>query len=306
MTTAAGEGKGAVLRAMDRLLSAAGVAATSCWVEREGRRIHYLEAGSGSPVILIHGAGGGSANWFGVIGPLSRRFRVLAPDLPGFGLSDPIEAEPPLGVQVAGLVADWLSAIGVERCAIAGTSFGGLVTLRLAQQLGNRITRFALIDSAGLGTEMPRVIRAVAVRVLGALLLRPSRSGTYIQLRRLLTAGRPLDPAIEPALLEYLLQSARAADTAILARAYRMFCGFRGQREVLGDDELSTLRQPALVLWGRRDAFFPPMHAERAARRLPNARLKWIESAGHSPNWEAPAEVSATLCDFFGCGGDSA
>ena len=96
-----------VERAMDRLLSAAGLSRSSTaapgavrvrsvWSDQAGVRIHHLEAGSGSPVVLLHGGTGGGANWFRMIGPLSDRFRVLAPDLPGFGLSDPIDVVTPL------------------------------------------------------------------------------------------------------------------------------------------------------------------------------------------------------------------
>ncbi|HEX7118587.1 MAG TPA: alpha/beta fold hydrolase [Longimicrobiales bacterium] len=284
---------------MRALLAAAGVSAESRWSDADGRRIHYLEAGRGPAVVLLHGAGGGAANWFGVLGRLAERFRVLAPDLPGFGLSPPLEPRAALGRQIAAVVEGWLRGHGVERCGVAGTSFGGLVAFRLAQRWPDGVRRLALIDAAGLGPELPALVRLAGVRFLGPFLLRPSRRGTVWLLRRLLTAGRPLDPAVEPALIEYLLRSAEAGDVAVLARAFRLFSGPRGQREILGDDELRAVRTPTLVIWGRRDAFFPPVHAERAAARLPGAHLKWIEGAGHSPNWEAPGAVADALLDFL-------
>lgn len=290
--------RAAVEQAMRRLLAAAGADAESRWCMLDGRRIHYLEAGAGPAVVLIHGAGGGAANWFGVLRRLAGRFRVLAPDLPGFGLSDPIEPRDRLGPQVAEVVDAWLRRIGVRRPCLAGTSFGGLVALRLAQRRPDGISRLALIDSAGLGAELPALVRVAAVRLLGRFVLRPSTRGTAWLLRRLLTSGRPLDPDVEPALLEYLLRSAEAADRVTLERAYRLFCGPRGQREVLSDAELGALAHPTLVIWGRRDAFFPPSHAERAAARIPGATVRWIADAGHSPNWEAPDDVARALEGF--------
>ncbi len=289
----------AVEKAMRDLLLVAGVDADSRWLELEGRRFHYLEVGRGPAVILIHGAGGGAANWYGILGRLSEGRRVLVPDLPGFGLSGPVEARRPLGMQVADILDAWLQRLGIEKCGVAGTSFGGLVALRMAQRRESRVERLALIDSAGLGREMPMAVRAIGLRVLGPLILRPSRRGTRFALRRFLTAGQPLDPAVEPALVEYLHRSAVASDPSILARAHRVFAGIRGQREWLSDTELVSLCQPTLVVWGRRDAFFPAAHAERASRLIPQVRVRWIEAAGHSPNWEAPGEVAEALDDFF-------
>ncbi|HEX6941243.1 MAG TPA: alpha/beta fold hydrolase [Longimicrobiales bacterium] len=294
-----GRGGAGVLEAMAALLATSGVEAASRWSAVSGVRLHHLEAGGGPPLVLLHGAGGGAANWYGIIGLLARRFRIFALDLPGFGLSEPIEPRFELGRQIAEIVDTWSRGLGVERFHVCGTSFGGLVALRLAQRRSDAVRRLAVIDAAGLGPDVSTVVRLAGLRLLGPILLRPSRRGTAWLLRRVLTAGRPLDPAVEPALVEYLFRSAEAGDRAILARAYRLFAGRRGQREVLGDAELAALRMPTLVLWGRRDAFFPPAHAERAAAVIPQATLKWIDAAGHSPNWEAPQEVADALLEFF-------
>lgn len=289
----------ALIDAMNGVLAAVGLTAASRRAEVDGVALHYLELGDGPPVVLLHGAGGGAANWFGVMGRLAQRFRVLAPDLPGFGLSAAIEPRAELGRHVAEFVDTWVSGFGVHRFDLVGTSFGGLVALRLAQRRPDAVGRLVLIDSAGLGREMPAAVRLAGLRVLGPLLLRPSRWGTRWLLRRLMTSGQPLDPSFEPVLLEYLYRTARAGDPALLARAFRLFAGPRGQREVLEDGELAALHAPTLVVWGRRDAFFPPSHAERAAARIPRAMLHWIEHAGHSPNWEAPGAVADAIVDFL-------
>lgn len=296
----------ALIDAMNEVLAAAGVTAASRWAEVDGVALHYLELGEGAPVVLLHGAGGGAANWFGVMGRLAQRFRVLAPDLPGFGLSTGIEPRVGLGRQVAEFVDAWVSGLGVRRFDLVGTSFGGLVALRLAQRRPDAVGRLVLIDSAGFGREMPAVVRLAGIPILGPLLLRPSRLGTRWLLRRLMTSGRPLDPSFEPVLLEYLYRSARAGNPALLARAFRLFIGPPGQREVLEDGELAALHTPTLVVWGRRDAFFPPSHAERAAARIPRATLHWIEEAGHSPNWEVPGAVADAIVAFLSTPVDAA
>src|SRR5687768_1689838 len=119
--------------AMDSLLALGRADCRSLNSSISGRRLHYLESGEGRPLLLLHGAGGGAANWYRLFAPLARRWRVLAPDLPGFGFSDPIEPSAPLGEQVAQILAQWLQSLDVRQAHVVGTSFGGLAALRLTQ-----------------------------------------------------------------------------------------------------------------------------------------------------------------------------
>jgi len=283
---------------MERLLELGGVEAESREVEAAGTRLHYLAAGGAGPtVVLLQGASGGAANWYRIIGPLSRQCRVLALDLPGFGLSGPAAPAGPLGGYVAGVVEDWLSRIGVERCTLVGTSFGGLAALRLAQRRPDRVDRLVLLDSAGLGRDLPVLVRLACLPLVGPALLTPSRLGTRWLLDRVLTS-RPLTPEHAAALVDYLWWSARIGDVRVLAEAIAQFCDLGGQREVLDDEELAALRPPTLVLWGAEDRFLPAAHGARAAALIPRSVFVRIQGAGHSPNWEAPEELLAALLPF--------
>src|SRR6185437_11167803 len=104
-------------------------------------------------------------NWFRVMAPLAARFRVLAPDLPGFALSGEIALEPPLGLRVADTIARWLDALSLPPADIVGTSFGGLVALRLAQRVPARVRRLALLAPAGLGADVPPLLRLAALPI---------------------------------------------------------------------------------------------------------------------------------------------
>jgi pimeloyl-ACP methyl ester carboxylesterase len=284
---------------MERLLALGGVSATSHEVQAGGTRLHYLAAGeSGPTVVLLQGASGGAANWYRVMGPLSRACRVLAPDLPGFGLSGPAAPLGPLGSYVASVVEGWLSALGVTRCTVVGTSFGGLAALRLAQRRPEVVEHLALIDAAGLGRDLPFVVQLVRLPILGPALLRPSHAGTRFLLDRLLTS-RPLPREHVDALVDYLVWSARAGDTRTLARAVARFCDRRGQREVLTDEELAALPLPTLIVWGAEDRFLPGWHGARAAALIPRSVLIRIRNTGHSPNWEAPDAVAEVLVQFI-------
>jgi len=290
-----------VRAAMDALLAAGGLSrhVRSVWTEQAGGRVHHLEAGRGPPVVLLHGGTGGGANWFRMIGPLARRFRVLAPDLPGFGLSDPIVAVSPLGSTAAEPLLEWLAQHDVEDALVAGTSFGGLVGVRLAQR-SRRVARVLLVDSAGLGRGIHPAIRLATGLPLTQLLVRPNRRGTAAVLRRLLTSNLSAMPAVQQQLLiDYLHATACAAGTHYLALTLRLFAGAGGQREVLARAELEALAQPVAIVWGEHDRLLPLADAQRAAHWLPDATLHVVRGVGHSPNWEQPQAVTAALTDLF-------
>lgn len=293
-------------RAMHRLLELGGARMASGFVPLDGGAIHYLEGGQGHPVVLLQGAGGGAANWYRVFPALTASFRVLAPDLPGFGLSDAVPITLPLGSHAARLVRRWLQALGIGRFDVVGTSFGGLIALRLSLEWPGAVRRLVVLDSAGLGRALPVLVRLAGRRPLGRLALEPSLSGTRWQFRLLLTADRSrIGPEHERALVEYLYWSSAAAPPGTMAEALGHFTGLRGQRERLSDAELASIRSPTLVLWGARDRFLPPAHGERAAALIPHAVFCAIPNAGHSPNWEAPDAVNRLLVPFLAHGADA-
>jgi pimeloyl-ACP methyl ester carboxylesterase len=286
--------------AQARLLALGDAAAERRVTSLHDGTIHHLELGRGRPLLLLHGAGGGGANWYRLLRALGQRRRVLAPDLPGFAFSDPIgELFPPLGRSVAKRIGSWLQQVAPEGCDIVATSFGGLVTLRLAQEQPVPVERIALLDTVGLGRELPWVVRIAATRLGGGLLLRRStRAGIRAQLRLLMTSA-PLPREHEDALVEYLHASSVMECARDFPRALRLFGGLRGQFELLEDAELRALRLPVLLVWGERDRFLPLAHAQHALRCLPDARLAVISEAGHSPNWERPESLLAVLRSFL-------
>jgi pimeloyl-ACP methyl ester carboxylesterase len=291
----------AVRRAADALLERGRVAARhQTRRTAAGCAIHHIESGAGRPLLLLHGAGGGGANWYRVMAALAEEHRVLAPDLPGFAESEPIEAVAPLGTGAADLISGWLDSVAEPPWAVAGTSFGALVALRLAQLRPADVAGLVLIDAAGLGPTVPWLIRAAADARLGRFLLSPSRFGTRFLFETLLVADRGALPAgDQAALIDYLYQSDLAGGASLLRQTLGLFAGWRGQREVLTDAELGALAVPTRVVWGERDRFFPSSHGQRCARLVSGADFVLVPRSGHSPNWEAPAAVLRALTSFL-------
>ncbi len=129
-----------------------------------GLNTDYLEAGADDPVILIHGSGPGVtayANWWLVIPKLADRFRVLAPDIAGFGYTER-KANTPYNLDfwVQHLV-EWMDAVGVDKARLVGNSFGGALTLAIVARHPQRVERFVLMGSAGIDFAMTPGLEAV-------------------------------------------------------------------------------------------------------------------------------------------------
>ncbi len=283
--------------AMSALLQCGDARVTRRFEAHAGVRLHTLEAGAGDSLVLLHGAGGGAANWFALFAPLSKSFRVIAPDLPGFGFSPPVDVRPPLGSSMAGVLDRWLEARGERAVHLVGTSLGGLIALRMAQRSPGRVRSVTLIDAAGLGADLPLLVRMGTLPGCARFVRQTSRAGMAFFLRRYLTSS-PMPRERWEALLEFLHAASAAGGGETLARHLRRFATLRGQSEVLGRDTLRSLVVPMLVLWGENDRFLPLRHARQAANAVPHAMLRVVPGAGHSPNWEEPAEVAAAIFEF--------
>jgi pimeloyl-ACP methyl ester carboxylesterase len=265
----------------------------------KGGRIGYLAGGEGPPLVLVHGLGGSATNWCELAPLLARRHRLLIPDLPGHGRSEPLP-----GLSGLEPFADRIAAVmereGMRRAPVVGHSLGGLVVLRLALRRPGLVSAVVLAGSAGLstGTVWGRnLLTAFAV-------LRPGRlAGRYRTLvarssllRRLVfgfvSVADPValaDSAVEGFLAGQVLHT----DTRSAWHALR------------ADDprrELERLQCPALVLWGMEDAQLPLDDAFEYARRL-RAPLRTIAGCGHLLIGERPDACADAIESFLASGG---
>lgn len=287
---------------MRALLALESVQVAEACTDLNGGRLFHLESGSGPPLVVLQGAGGGAANWYRLLGQLAVHRRVLAPELPGFGLSDSIVPRPPLAEQAASVLEAWLKVhIGATPFDLVTTSFGGLVALRLASRFPEQLQRLVLLNSTGLGRAVCLPARVAGVPGARVLTERPSRTGTAILFRTLLTTDRSrLPPEHRAALIDYLWHVGRTGAGEATAKSLTMFAGIAGQREVLGEAELRAIRCRTLIIWGSRDRFLPARHGRRAAAWIPHAAYHELHGVGHSPNWEHPVGVLDRLRPFLG------
>jgi pimeloyl-ACP methyl ester carboxylesterase len=270
-------------------------------IELHGHRMIYRSAGSGPPIVLIHGMVNSSRHWEEVALRLSGRYRVIAPDLIGHGDSAAVRGDYSLGAHAAS-IRDLLATIGVDRATIVGHSLGGGVAMQFFYQFPQRTERLALISSGGLGREVSPLLRGAALpgaaallwvaahpRVLSALSDAGGRmrergiaKGVYLQ-----AIARALAPLEQPGARKAFLQTLRSVIDA------------RGQR-VSGRDRLYLLRSfPTLIVWGERDHTIPLAHGRRAHEEAPGSRFETLPRAAHFPHLEDPDGLAAALADFM-------
>src|SRR5436190_3158474 len=138
-------------------------------LELHGHRVIYRIAGSGPPVVLIHGMVNSSRHWESVAVRLADAYTVIAPDLIGHGDSAAPRGDYSLGAHAAG-VRDLLAAIGVARASVVGHSLGGGVAMQFFYQFPQRTERLVLVSSGGLGGEVSPLLRSAALPGASALL----------------------------------------------------------------------------------------------------------------------------------------
>jgi len=125
----------------------------SRWIKAGEVNTHYMVAGEGSPLILLHGGANDWSDWKLNIGPLSQYYRVYAPDLVGYGLSDGPKVEYSMSYFVD-FLCNFTQALELKRASLAGYSLGGGIALGLALRFPDRVEKLVLADSMGLGKEI--------------------------------------------------------------------------------------------------------------------------------------------------------
>jgi pimeloyl-ACP methyl ester carboxylesterase len=270
------------------------------YLDIHGERVAYLDEGSGEAILLVHGIAGSSQTWRSVIGPLSRKYRVVAPDLLGHGNSTKPRSDYSLGAMSV-LVRDILDGLGITRATIVGHSLGGGVAMQFVYQHPEYVQRLVLIASGGLGPDVGLTLRLASLP--GAELVLP-----VIAPRQLVTAGDRLwswlrkagvdAPRGEEVWRHYSSLSDGPTRRAFL-RTLRSVVDHRGQAVSALSRLNSRADFPVMAIWGERDKIITIDHAYAARDVRPDVRLEVLSDVGHFPQAERPAQVAELIDDFI-------
>jgi pimeloyl-ACP methyl ester carboxylesterase len=253
--------------------------------------------GRGHPVLLLHGLGANKLSWLPLIGPLAERYRVIAVDLPGHGVSSKRRADH-TPAYFAAVVRRLLDELGLDRVSLAGKSMGGRVALEVSATVPDRVSALVLLGPALAGLPFPFIAKFLHVvpTEIGALPLPLRRQIVARTIRSLFAVPERLpDHAYRAGAEEFIrvYRSGRAR-TALLSSVR----GLVRDRPEAFWARVRENRAPTLVLWGEEDRLVPLRLGRLLAEEMPRCRLEILPGVGHVPQFEVP-EITADLVRGF-------
>lgn len=270
----------------------------------DGTRLHYLEAGEEGPtVVLLHGGiiDAAAVSWGAVIEPLAQHCRVLALDLPGYGESQLPAGELTIETHIDA-VSGFLDAVDADDPTLAGLSMGGAIALGLAFREPERVAGLVLVDSYGLGRELPNgllsylLARVQVFNRVAIALFRRSRAVTRASLGGIV---HDLD-SLDSDAVDAVFQEVQRPTAGVAFRRFREHEITRDGYRTCYLDRLDGLAVPTRLVHGRHDEVVPLSWAARAAERIPDAELTVLEDCAHWPPRENPEAVVSAIRERAG------
>ncbi len=250
----------------------------------DGLDVNYYTAGQGEPLVVIHGGGGDARTWWNNIAELAEKYTVYAPDLPGYGGSQPLDGDYFIP-ELSEFVDRFARGLGLEKFHLVGHSLGGGVALDYALKSPHKIKKLVLVSSLCLGREIAFWVRLLSIpallRLLGSAVMGVFKGIKWV-IKTLLIPVEfiiPLSPA-----------------SVIIGGSITTF---KEQTLVLAN-RLSEVVMPTLLVWGAKDPIVPVRHAYAAARVIPDCQVKVFEKRGHNVHRDELKQFSNILTGFLG------
>ncbi len=253
-----------------------------------GFRLHYVEAGRGPTVVLLHGIGGSGARWRPNIEALASDFHVIALDQIGFG-----ESDKPLANYHNGMLAEFLvgflKSIGSPRATLVGNSMGGNVAMYAAIHHPEAVDRLVLVDGGGFAdpSAPPRTMNAHMRQIANGV----TRDETREYFRLLFHDDSLVTDAMVEDALALRLRSAFSISKMLDA-------GGKGLG-AFGEEDVRRVKAPTLIVWGRDDELMNVRIADALERAIAGSKKVIVDNAGHMPQLERPAEFNRIVRDFL-------
>ena len=253
----------------------------------------YLEGGSssGPPLVLIHGFGGDKDNWSLYAPHIGKHYRLICPDLPGFGENDrSIELDHSIAAQTVRLLG-FLDALGIEKCHLAGNSMGGYIALQMALNRPERLLSLTLLNNAGvIGPHESELQRQVAAGE-SPLVVR-----NMADIERLL-AFVAYKPRFIPRQFKKVVIAETVPHAALLDKIFNQIACDALERPV--NDQLPRVSTPTQIIWGRHDRLIDVSCATVLHEGIKGSELVIFEDVGHVPMVENPAQTARAHLAFL-------
>ncbi|HEX9318844.1 MAG TPA: alpha/beta hydrolase [Nitrososphaeraceae archaeon] len=254
--------------------------------------IRYLDFGVIKPVkseatevlLLLHGIGASAERWLRVVPLLNRYFRIIIPDIVGFGYSDKPTVEYTMNFFVE-FIRDFLKSIRIQRTHVIGSSFGGLLAAEFAMKFTSIVKKMILVSPAG---TMKTSTKTLDEYILAALY--PTMENARRAFSDMAYDSKVVtDDIVKDFVNRMKLPNSKYAFMSTLL-------GIRNTQDL--DTKLTKIRSPTLLIWGRDDKMIPSEHVVDYLR-IQNSRLIVIPNSGHTPYTETPSLFAKVALDFL-------
>ena len=263
----------------------------------DGTRVHYRDQGPrNAPVlVLIHGSNASLFTWEPWVQRLGNTFRIVTIDMQGHGLTGVIPSHDYSEAAMVKLVSEVTEKLGLSRFAIGGSSMGGAIAARFAEEHPDRVTQLILVDAGGMqtkeGDKVPLVFQLARIPVLNQIMLRVTPRQLVVEaLNDAIVHKAIIDDAMVDRYWDFALME--GTREATMER-------FQLPPETFIRDHIRAIRAPTLVLWGEEDHVVPVADAHAFARAIPGARLVVYSATGHLPQEEVPDKSAADVRAFL-------
>ena len=263
-------------------------------IKANGLRLRVTETGQGPSLVLLHGLFMDHSTWNPVSEQLGQTYRVVAPDLPGFGQSEkPPSSRFPYGIDAfADAVLDLYAGLELGRAVLVGHALGGAIAITLAARHPELISRLVLIDALCYPAPLDLARRVALAPIIGGFAFKQlwgkSAFRAYFKESYSSRDARIPNARLDAYYEAFNTPAARASALATLRAT-------QDTRAVVA--HIARISTPTLVIWGSEDTLYPPALGQRMAREIPSAGFQVI-AAGHAPQEEQPAEVAAAISRF--------
>lgn len=249
----------------------------------------WFERGAGPPLVLVHGFTGSKENWLPMVAELSRRHRVIVPDLPGWGESTRLDdADYGIDSQAARL-AGFIESLDLRGADLVGHSMGGAISGLVAARQPERLATLTLMNTAGVTFKPNDFARRI---LAGDLPFNVDDRAGWARLVDDLFVVKPFLPA---RLADVLIERNRASHDF----HRRVMARLSGDEQLILERNLGAIALPTLVFWCDGDRVLDVSAVDTLVRGLPLAELETLRGCGHMPMMERPAATAATLEAFI-------
>lgn len=256
------------------------------YLEIDGNKVRYLESGTcKNTIVLIHGLGASAERWLGVIPHFEKEYRVIVPDLIGFGLSDKplVDYTPEFFVD---FLEKMLTTLNISKPLMIGSSLGGQITAEFAVAKKGSLKKLVLVSPAGV---MKQSTPALDAYIMAALY--PNEESAKIAFEMMEASGKQIDPLIVKSFVDRMQKpNAKMAFMSTIL-------GLKNAEIIT--KRLPQIDVPTMIIWGGNDPVIPIVHAEQFVSSIKDCRFYRMDECGHTPYVQKPSEFSKKVLEFF-------